>query len=187
MVARLVVLCGCALMVTSPCGWASEGNDVASSAQLAEAMDGFGEIAVSAGNAPSFEPRISPEITGENRGRLMAAFQLALERVNEVPECRELFDELGAVAIDTLGHFFFFPIGKLEARANVCRTSVAYTYVGGGPTWLCRKYWRLTEKDAAKIIIHEALHHAGLTERPKDPGGMTSAGINRMVSKRCGL
>jgi hypothetical protein len=70
----------------------------------------------------------------------------------------------------------------------LCKGSVAYTFVGGGaPIWLCREFSRLTDKGAAMIIIHEALHHAGLTEWPKDPKGMRSGRINRMVTKRCGL
>jgi hypothetical protein len=99
-----------------------------------------------------------------------------------------MFTELGADGVDTITRIFFTPIGKRQARADICNGTVAYTLVGGGPTtWLCREFSRLTDKKAAMIIIHEALHHAGLTERPKDPKAMTSAGINRMVSKRCGL
>jgi len=37
------------------------------------------------------------------------------------------------------------------------------------------------------VIIHEALHHAGLTEYPQDPNGMTSNQINGMVAEQCGL
>jgi hypothetical protein len=37
------------------------------------------------------------------------------------------------------------------------------------------------------VIVHEALHHAGLNEYPKDPDAMTSKQINGMVMKHCGL
>ena len=127
-------------------------------------------------------------MSDDNREQLVGSFQIAIDRVQDVPECRELFTKLDADGIDTISKIFFTPIGKREARADLCNGSVAYTYVSGGPTtWLCRDFSRLNDKKAAMIIIHEALHHAGLTERPKDPQGMTSAGINRMVSKRCGL
>jgi hypothetical protein len=126
-------------------------------------------------------------MSSKNREKLLAAFEIASERVREVPECRELFTELGADATSTLDRISVYPIGRHEANPNVCRSSIAYTFVGGGPTWICRKYWRLSDKKAAMVVIHEALHHAGLTERPRDPDGMTAAAINQMVSERCGL
>jgi len=37
------------------------------------------------------------------------------------------------------------------------------------------------------FVIHEALHHAGLTEKPQDRRGMTSLAINSMVGRSCGF
>jgi hypothetical protein len=158
------------------------GNDVVALGTIAQ-----GSVSDAGGARVFVEPRIGPEMSDNNRERLESSFQVAIDRVREVPECRELFTELGTDGVDTIAKIYFTPIGIHGARANVCNGSVAYTFVGGGPTWLCRKFSRLTDKQAAMIIIHEALHQAGLTERPKDPNGMTSAGINRMVSKGCGL
>jgi hypothetical protein len=187
MAARLVVLClGLVVLTISPV-WASDAIDSVSS------PSGVGvatpsDVAVSSNPIVHFAPRIDPGLSDNNRERLVSAFQLAVDRVQEVPECREMFTKLGADGIDTITKTYYAPIGIHGARANVCNGSVAYTFVGGkGPTWLCREFSRLSDKKAAMIIIHEALHHAGLTERPKDPQGMTSAGINRMVSKKCGL
>jgi len=59
--------------------------------------------------------------------------------------------------------------------------------VGGGPVRVCRDFSRLSDSQAAMVIIHEALHHAGLTEYPQDPNGMTSNQINGMVAEQCGL
>jgi hypothetical protein len=127
-------------------------------------------------------------MSDNNRQRLVSAFQIAVDRVREVPECREMFTKLGADGEDTITRIYFAPIGIHGARTNVCNGSVAYTFVGGGaPTWLCREFSRLTDKEAAMIIIHEALHHAGLTEQPHDPGAMTSRAINRMVTNACKL
>jgi hypothetical protein len=186
MAARLVVLCvSLTVLVISPV-CASDAIDAVSSAS------GVGgatprEVVASTNSLIHFEPRIDSGMSDNNRERLASSFQVAVDRVQEVPECRELFTKLGAGGIDTITKIYFTPIGKREARANICDGSVAYTFVGGGPTWLCRKFSRLSDNKAAMIIIHEALHHAGLTERPKDPKGMTAAAINRMVSKRCGL
>ena len=35
-------------------------------------------------------------------------------------------------------------------------------------------------------LIHEALHHAGLTEQPMDPDGLTAREIDDMVGAACG-
>ena len=35
-------------------------------------------------------------------------------------------------------------------------------------------------------LLHEALHHAGLTEKPADPDGMTAREIDGMVNNVCG-
>jgi len=191
MVARLLVACIGALALALPFAGASDVVDSAAGmAELDAAMVGAitPGSAVAGGEARSpVVPRMSPEMSQKNREQVIDAFQVALERVREVPECRELFTDLGADATVTLGKVFFFPIGRNAARGNVCRDAIAYTLVDGGPTWLCREFWRLTDERAALVIIHEALHHAGLGEWPHDPDGMRSTAINNMVAKRCGL
>jgi hypothetical protein len=187
MAARLVVVFVSVVVLMISSAWASDAIDVVSSP--AGVGDATPREVVESSNSPiRFEPRIDPGMSDNNRERLVSSFQIAIDRVREVPECRELFSKIGADGVDTIAKTYFAPIGIHGARANVCNGSVAYTFVGGkGPTWLCREFSRLSDKKAAMIIIHEALHHAGLTERPKDPKAMTSAGINRMVSKSCGL
>jgi hypothetical protein len=176
-----------AAVLTVPSSWAADAIEVNSPVSAVGNATAH-EVVADGDPLAQFEPRIDARMSDDNRQRLVSSFQVAVDRVQEVPECGDMFDTLGADGIDTITMIFFTPIGKREARTDICNGSVAYTYVGDGPTtWLCRKFSRLTDKEAATIIIHEALHHAGLTERPKDPKGMTSAGINRMVSKRCGL
>jgi hypothetical protein len=187
MVARSVVLCVVAIVFTFSSSWASDAIDAVSSAAGVENATAR-EVVADNDPLAHFEPRIDVRMSDNNRERLVSSFQIAVDRVQEIPECREMFTDLGTDAVDTITGIYFTPIGIHGARPNICNGNVAYTYVGGGPTtWLCREFSRLTDKKAAMIIIHEALHHAGLTERLKDPKGMTSAGINRMVSKRCGL
>ena len=186
MVARSVVLWVVAVVLTVSSSWASDSLDAVSSPSGVWEETPH-EVVAASSPFVRFEPTIDANMSDNNRERLVSSFQIAVERVREVPECRELFTELGADGIDTITKIYFTPIGIHGARAKVCNGSVAYTFVGGGPTWLCRKFSRLSDKQAAMIIIHEALHHAGLTERPRDPDGMTSADINRMVSKGCGL
>jgi hypothetical protein len=174
MAARLVSLCVCVFAAVVPSAWAADLVEVVS----AVAPDDSSRIV---------EPRISPRVARRNRDQITTSFQVALDRVLEVPECRAMFSELGADALTTLGRVSFYPIGSHELKPNVCNGSVVHTLVGGGPIWVCRKFSRLSNSQGAMVIIHEALHHAGLTEHPQDKSGMTSAGINAMVAKRCGL
>ena len=80
-----------------------------------------------------FEPKISPRMSHRNREQLRVSFQLALERVTEVPECREMFADLGADGLDTLSRSMYYPMGQHEMGSNVWRGRVVYTVVGGGP------------------------------------------------------
>ncbi len=187
MAARAVVLCGVLLALTVPPAWASDAIEAVSSASGTENVTLRG--LVTNGSRPvHFEPKIDAGMSDDNRERLLGSFQIAIDRVQDVPQCREMFTELGADALETITRVYFTPIGIYGARANICNGTVAYTLVGGGPTtWICHEFSRMTDAQAAKIIIHEALHHAGLGEWPRDPGGMRSAAINRMVAKRCNL
>ena len=183
MAAKSVVLCVGVLVAVVSTAWADDAVETVDGVSARDAT----VVAESSGQQLSFGPKINAKMSAKNRDQLVVGFQVALDKLREVPECSELFTELGADGIDTLGKVYYFPIGYHEAKADVCHGTVAYTMVGGGPTWVCRDFWRLSDDEAAMIIIHEALHHAGLPERPADPDAMTSAGINRMVIKNCGL
>ena len=133
------------------------------------------------------EPWIHHRMPRKAREKLEAAFDLALQRVREVPECGELFAKLGADGVEMLSTTLYFPIGSPTKEVEMCGTADAFTYVGEAPTFLCRKFYRLTVERAAMVVVHEALHHAGLTEWPSDPEGMKSIAINQVVSESCGF
>ena len=80
-----------------------------------------------------------------------------------------------------------FPIKNPKRRLDMCPRITAYTFVGASTTWLCPDFKRLPIEHAALVLIHEALHHAGLTEKPHDQGAMTSREINTMVTTACQL
>jgi len=52
---------------------------------------------------------------------------------------------------------------------------------------LCRGFARLSGRQAAIILIHEALHFAGQSEYPIDRRAPDAVGITRMVMQSCGL
>jgi hypothetical protein len=85
-----------------------------------------------------------------------------------------------------LASSLYFPAPPAR-RASSCRQGVAYTFVGEAPTFLCSTFSSLTDENASLILIHEALHHAGLSEGSSQPGSMSSARINDAVQKACGL
>ena len=191
MAARLAVLCLGALALSLSSVAASDAVDAVNSMVEIEAVAVGaifpGSIRDRDASRSNIDRRISPEMSQKNREQLIVAFEVALERVQKMGECRDLFTDLGADWMAALSRVSFYPMGRREALPTMCRGVDAYTMVGGGPTWLCRDFWRLTDKRAAMIIIHEALHHAGLTEWPGDPDGMRSVAINKMVAEHCGL
>jgi hypothetical protein len=117
--------------------------------------------------------------------KLRAAFNTALERVQEIPECGALFAELNADGVEMLTTALYTPTHPFDEQ-SLCQSAAAFTWVGGVHTRLCRRFASLSEERAAMTLIHEALHHAGLTEEPMDPNGMTAREIDGMVSDACG-
>ncbi len=134
----------------------------------------------------AIEPWIHPEMPGSIREKLETAFDIAVDHVATIPECAALFEELDADPFETLKTGLYFPASPAR-ETSVCRRSFAQTYVGEAPTWICRRITSYSDEQAAMVVIHEALHHAGLTERSHDKKAMTSGQINDMVLDRCNL
>jgi hypothetical protein len=118
--------------------------------------------------------------------KLRAAFEIAVQRVTEVPACSDLFAKLEADGVETLKTGLYFPASPAR-ETSVCQRSMAQTFVGDAPTWICRNVLSYSDERAAVVVIHEALHHAGLTEKPRDRKAMSSGAINTMVGKSCNL
>lgn len=132
-------------------------------------------------------PRISGALNQRIDTRLREAYPVALQRVREIPECRELFSQLGADALAKFTTSIYYPTtAQMESR--VCQRGVsAFTYVSSPQTRLCRGFSSLGAERAAVTLIHEALHWAGLSEKPLDKDGMDPRDIDRMVKKACDL
>jgi len=140
-----------------------------------------------AGHPTPFSPWIHGEMPVDMRARLTTGFELAVSRVMERPECRGLFEALGADALDTLRSNLYFPVTSHYKAKKVCRRRAAYSHVGGRAVFLCRCFPSRSDRRAAICILHEALHSAGLEEFPQNPGAMTSREINTMIISACGL
>jgi hypothetical protein len=121
------------------------------------------------------------------RFRLNRGFALAVERLERVPECRGLFGALGADGLDLLaGAAFELPVGSEQNR--LCRRAVAFTRPGSGRIVVCPvRLQAMPRRQVAAILLHEALHLAGLGEWPHDPDAPTSEEITAVVRRRCAL
>ena len=132
------------------------------------------------------EPRISKKLPSRARRSLASAFELAAERLRSRSECQSLFDDLGADGLEVLAQGLYYGVG-LQLEQRTCRGTSAFTQVGGRVTRVCSSFGRLRKNQAAVVLIHEALHQAGMGEKPRDPQALDSAQINQLVSDRCGL
>jgi hypothetical protein len=118
--------------------------------------------------------------------KLESAFELAVQRVTEKPECREMYTRLGKDGIELLRSTLYF-VANPYKETTLCRRASAFTHVGERPTWMCREFSSLSDSRAAAVLLHEALHHGGLPERPADPKAMGTVAVTRMISRRCGF
>jgi hypothetical protein len=118
---------------------------------------------------------------------LHEAFPVAVERVRRHPQCRNLFAQFETDGLEKLAASLYYrPTPAMEI--GVCRRgAVAYTFVNRPQVGLCKGFASLNSVQAASVLIHEALHHAGLTERPGDPQGLHPRQIDSMVGEACGF
>jgi hypothetical protein len=145
------------------------------------------ETAAPAGtDAYPAEPRRYGPFFKKVSAKLDSAFTLAVSRVAERPTCRALFAQFGEDGLETLARGLYVPATRVQ-EDRVCRNADAFTWVGVRQTRLCRSFARLPEGRAALVLIHEALHQAGMTEKPLDPQALDSAQINQLVRENCAL
>ena len=155
-------------------------------AEAAEAPAGsvVASVAVPASVAAA-GPNIRKGVPPAVAQKLQQAFALAAKRVQERPACRALFEKFGKDGGRLISATLFFPAKGPQAKRRFCVASDALTQVGASVTWLCPSFGSLANDRAAMVLIHEALHFAGLTESPAEAGAMTSTQINDLVKESC--
>jgi len=119
------------------------------------------------------------------RFKLERAHAVALQRVAEVETCGGLFADFEADGLEMLLRSVYLQANPGQEHEVCGLGAAAWTAVGRPHTTLCPRFSRMTTDRAAIILIHEALHFAGMKEKPHDPDAMSSAQINRLVSDRC--
>lgn len=112
---------------------------------------------------------------------------LVRDRLESLPSCRGLFTALGHDPEETLGSQYLLSATLLQEREHCRGENAAFTRPGSPVIHFCRTFVRLPEEQAAVILIHEALHTAGLPEWPANPYAMASAEINDLVASSCRL
>jgi len=115
---------------------------------------------------------------------LRSGYRVALRKVDAVDSCQALFTRLGSDGVEVL-QSTTYTMASGEWQEHVCRGAEAFTTVGGSRVWLCRGFGWMEDGEAATVLLHEALHNAGLGERPLDPSGPTADEIDEMVKRAC--
>lgn len=130
---------------------------------------------------------ISGTLPGRLSERFLLAFALAAQRVSTAQACARLFDGLDSDGLTALRTTIYYAATHVE-ETRTCRLGVAaFTSVGGPRTRLCSRFGFLRREEGAIVLIHEALHLAGMDEAPHAPNGLTPFEINVLVKRRCGL
>lgn len=148
-------------------------------------LDATAELAPKASGRllPNLRPGLLPDL----RAKVIESFGLAASQVRSVDSCRGLFARLGADGGDRLQRTFYYPATQDVVEKRCAKGVLAATNPGSAVTWLCPAFKSLTTRRAALVLIHEALHFAGLPERPQAAGAMSSAEINDLVHDACRL
>jgi len=118
---------------------------------------------------------------------LNQAKSAANNRLSTVTSCEKMFDDLGANGANVISATTYRDGGG-SSKCTSRPGAAAVTDVGAYTVFLCgSNFTRLSANGAATIVIHEALHSAGMSENPPDPNAKTSAEISAMVQANCSL
>jgi hypothetical protein len=116
------------------------------------------------------------------------AQSMALERLGREERCRQIFAEHGADGARLLLEADYRVALPNEAGGLCEQGASAFTGMTTGRTALCQDaFLKLPASRRAIVLLHEALHVAGMGQHPIHPGAMTARQINGMVASSCDL
>ena len=131
--------------------------------------------------------QVALDIKMDDALAVRTAFRLAYRKVLEVPACGALFGGLDLDGPTALASTSYSSSRPGPERALCNRGVLAVAREGGTEIRLCPKLRAVAPEGVAAILIHEALHTAGLGEYPVDPEGQTSREITLTVLDACSL
>ena len=121
------------------------------------------------------------------RGTLDRGWVVAHRHLAAHASCRALFNDLDADGAERLLNTIYIGASSSSGRFPCPRRVAAHTSLHRPHTCLCPGFARLSDNSAAVVLIHEALHFAGLPESPAVTGALTSSEINQLVVENCGF
>ena len=133
------------------------------------------------------KPKIGNGMSAKDAFHLKIAYMGAIKRLERDESCRALFDDLSLDGLQALSRTLYQPVQSAAERAYCVGGVDAYTAVGAVRVMICRQFFQLHRRTKTAVLIHEALHAAGMSEAPHDPDGMTPEEINEMVEEACAL
>jgi hypothetical protein len=148
------------------------------------AVSATGKRTAASGSA---EPSLNGKLPSSVTTTLVEAFPLALESIRRNRACLALFEPFLVSGVDRLKTTFYAPPSAGRKDDACGENTLAYTHVGSPVTHLCAGFGTLSRENAAVILIHEALHFAGMAEAPQFPDALTSQEIHRLVIESCGF
>jgi hypothetical protein len=133
------------------------------------------------------KPQIQRSMDPDDSFALKFAYKGAIKKVEKDEACRALFDELALDGLEAMARSRYEPALKGSEKRRCAAGVAAYTAVGSIRVVICSHFHTLDRRTKAAVLIHEALHTAGLREAPVDPDAMTAAEIEAMVEEACGF
>ena len=134
-------------------------------------------------------PILSGFFPAKIRFQVSSALRLASDQLSSHQPCRDLYLGFGVEGLEALLSATY-RLAQTQTEVSLCseRSAAAFATVGGSSTHLCPKLFAsLSVHKAAVILIHESLHHSGMTEWPHDREALRSTEINTLIRDRCGL
>lgn len=132
-------------------------------------------------------PKILSGFTSSERMSLTLAYGSAARKIQKQPSCSALFDNLNLEGMEALSRTYYEPAAAPSDLALCARGAVALSGLEGRRTRLCNSFNTHSRRDQTAHLIHEALHIAGMSEKPFDPHGLTPHEITVAVKAACRL
>lgn len=128
-------------------------------------------------------------LSARERFHLRSALSLAELRLERDSRCSALFRELKADGGELLRRASYSRAGAEEQEMWCGTGTVAlFTTIRGDRIGICHDSLRKLDRfELAMVLIHEALHMAGVEESPAIEGAPSSVELNHLVREKCGF
>jgi hypothetical protein len=131
--------------------------------------------------------RISADFSPILQKKLRVSYSIAVRHLRNNEQCQALFADLGADGLEMMARTVYVPPPR-DLEYRICGWSnLGYTRIGHRVTRICDRLANVSDEKSAIILIHEALHHAGLPEDATGKNGYSSREINSIVKRACGF